>query len=70
MPMYDENGDLKELEIETNIVTCKNCRKKYKQLTFEQIPGFRDMSEDECPYCGFIHHKSMSIDYSNYKLED
>lgn len=70
MLMYDENGDLRDYEQQASIVTCSACKKKYKQIITEQVPGFRDTSEDECPYCGHINHTSMSVEYDNYEIKN
>ena len=51
-------------------VMCKNCGKTYRQIVEDQAAGFRMLSEDECPYCGNISKKSMSQEYTNFKLED
>lgn len=50
-------------------VKCKACGKYYRQRVEDQVPGFRIMSEDVCPYCNNINWKSMSVDYINSKLE-
>ena len=49
---------------------CKGCGKTYTQIYEEQMPGFRQVSYDECPYCGHVHGRSMSYDYMNKTLED
>lgn len=53
----------------TSIVTCKFCKKKYKQITQDQTPGFRDMEFDICPYCKEVNGKSMSEEYYNSKMD-
>ena len=47
--------------------TCKACNKEYECVKTEQTPGFRDMEENRCPYCGNVNEKSMTYDYSCYK---
>ena len=66
MPIYyNENGNLQEYDSWFNIVKCSACHKKYIQECEEQVPGFRDRSEDVCPYCGLINGSSMSVEYTN-----
>lgn len=58
-----------ELGISKSIVKCKHCGKKYKQVVEDQTPGFKDMEYDICPYCKKENGRSMSEEYSNYKIE-
>ncbi len=69
MLAYNENGELAEYEVSYGTTECPKCHKKYKQTTEEQVPGFRDMSYDICPYCGAENGKSMEVDYMNRKIE-
>ena len=57
-------------DTEVVIKVCKSCGKKYKSVIEEQMAGFRQSSEDECPYCGHVHMKSMSFEYTNSKIEE
>lgn len=66
---YNENGDLQEYESWANQVTCPACGKVYLQQCEDQVPGFRDRSEDICPYCKALNGSSMSVEYSNYPIE-
>ena len=66
---YNGDGDLEYFRESSNIVTCPKCNKKYKQFTEDQVPGFRDKSEDICPYCRNVNGTSMDVEYSNYKLD-
>jgi hypothetical protein len=50
-------------------VKCKACGKIYHQRIEDQVPGFRLMDEDICPYCKNVNGKSMSVEYENSKLE-
>ncbi len=50
------------------LVICPKCRRKYLQWTRDQVPGFRDMDYDTCPYCGNERGKSMTIEFHNQKL--
>ena len=70
MLYYNENGDLQDYATWSNIMVCPECKKPYRQDCEEQVPGFRDSSEDDCPYCGAINGRSMSVEYYNHKLTD
>jgi len=71
MPIYfNENGELQEYESWENIVVCPKCKKPYRQQCEEQVPGFRDMSYDTCPYCNADNGSSMSVEYSNTPMKD
>lgn len=67
---FNENGKLEDFAEETRIVVCKICGKRYRQSVEEQVPGFRDRSEDICPYCNKSNGSSMSEEYTNSKLSD
>ena len=68
---YNENGDLQNYaEITGLLVFCPKCHKPYRQDKEEQVPGFRDMDYDICPYCHNENGHSMSWEYSNYPLSD
>ena len=67
---YNENGDLQGLDSWADVVMCDNCCTPYRQEREEQPSGFREMSEDGCPYCGHVHSKSMDVDYYNYRMSD
>ena len=69
MLAYNENGELAEYDVSFGITECPKCHKKYKQTIEEQVPGFRDMSYDICPYCGSENNRSMEVDYNNSKIE-
>jgi len=71
MGFFNEDGDWEDRELETyeEIVTCSHCGKKYRQVSEEQIAGFRDRSEDICPYCHESNGSSMSWDYYNRPIE-
>ena len=68
MFMYDSWGELVELDEEERIVECNKCSNLYEQRLVEQVPGFRDMSYDTCPYCGYVNQKSMSYEFYNKSL--
>ena len=55
---------LEEVEID---VKCEKCGKTYSQIEKEQVPGFREMEYDICPYCNNIRGKSMTYEYLNSK---
>ena len=46
-------------------VTCPKCNKKFNSHVVEQIAGFRERSNNDCPYCGYVIESSMSWDYCN-----
>lgn len=58
------------LGITKNTVKCPHCNKTYIQEVEEQIPGFREMDYDICPYCNAENGRSMSEEYYNSKVED
>ena len=47
------------------VVECSHCKKKYVRYSEPQIPGFREKSEDICPYCSHINGYSMDYDYES-----
>jgi uncharacterized Zn-finger protein len=49
-------------------VTCPHCGKIYLQRTEEQVPGFRSVDEDICPYCGAENGRSMEVEFHNKKI--
>ena len=52
-------------------VICNLCGKRFRFMTEDQIPGFREMSILTCPHCGAELGRSMDIEYNNIrKLED
>lgn len=57
------------MDEQDSIITCRHCGKKYKQWTEEQIPGFREMDYDTCPYCNQDNGRSMSYEFHNEKLD-
>ncbi len=70
MQQYNENGDLADFAVEYGIKMCPKCRRKYKQRTEEQVPGFRDRDYDTCPYCGAENGSSMQVEFYNSKIGD
>lgn len=70
MQQYYENGDLADFAVEYGIKMCPKCRRKYKQRTEEQVPGFRDRDYDNCPYCGAENGSSMQVEFYNSKIGD
>ena len=57
------NDHYPEDYIEHNVV-CSICGKKFRFITEEQIPGFRQMDELRCPYCHTVVAKSMEHEFS------
>lgn len=68
MMAYDENGVLREFGEYDNIVVCKHCKKMYHQHTEEQVPGFRDIDDDICPYCKESNGRSGDVEFFNRAL--
>lgn len=68
MLAYNENGNLQEFEENSSIVLCSKCRMKYRQRTVEQVPGFREIDEDICPFCGYVNGRSSDVEFYNSKL--
>lgn len=52
------------------IVTCPDCKNKFKVLQVKQIPGYRNMEEQVCPYCNAIVKRSMEYDFYTEKYEE
>lgn len=67
---YNENGDLQNFQECENVCICKYCGKPYHQYCEEQVPGFRDRSDDICPYCHEENGSSMSEEYFNSPFSD
>ena len=67
---YNENGRLSEFEENNSIVKCSHCNKKYIQEQIDQMPGFREVDEDICPYCYAVNGRSGEVDYLNYKINE
>lgn len=70
MLSYDENGNLSEFEEDQQKVVCGKCHKTYLQETEEQVPGFREVDDDVCPYCGHVNGSSGEVEYFNHKLNE
>ena len=70
MKAYDENGNLREFEECENILVCNHCKKPYRQRTEEQVPGFRDVDDDICPYCHESNGRSGDVEFYNEPLSD
>ena len=70
MLAYDENGDLRGFEERENIVVCNHCKKPYIQRIEEQVPGFRDIDDDICPYCHESNGRSGDVEFYNEPLSD
>lgn len=65
---YNENGDMQDYDSYSNVVKCKHCGREYNQLVEEQVPGFKDRSYDDCPYCHENNGSSMEVEYTNSRL--
>lgn len=68
MLAYDENGIMREFEENDDIVVCTHCKKPYYQHTIEQVPGFRDVDDDICPYCKESNGRSGDVEFFNRAL--
>lgn len=68
MLAYDENGNMREFCEREGIVKCLYCNRLYKQRTEEQIPGFREVDDDICPYCNKSNGRSGDVEFYNYPL--
>lgn len=51
------------------VCTCKFCDKKYQSVLVEQTPGFRDMEDERCPYCGEVNRSSMEYEFSTQTID-
>ena len=67
---YNENGDLAKFEIDEGKVKCGHCGKIYYQERHEQVPGFREVDDDICPYCHESNGRSGDWEFFNRKIED
>lgn len=70
MAAYYGNGCVIPGTIEqyTEKKICPKCNKKFKSTKIEQIAGFREVSDNECPHCGYVIESSMGWDYYNSKF--
>lgn len=54
-----------------HIVNCKECGKRFRFITEDQVPGCRAMDELYCPYCKAKLAQSMEVEFSKVEgLED
>lgn len=65
-----KNDHIFDVQLEKELTNCKKCNKTYKCSKTEQQPGFRDMEEERCPYCGEINDRSMEYDYFCHQLSE
>lgn len=67
MAAYYGNGCVIPGTIEsyTDTKICPKCNKKFISKITEQIQGFRERSNNDCPYCGYVIESSMSWEYCN-----
>lgn len=68
MLAYDENGIMREFYEHEGIVKCLHCNRLYRQRTEEQVPGFREVDEDICPYCNKSNGRSGDVEFYNYAI--
>lgn len=67
MAAYYPNGNLIPGTLETisKRTICPKCKREYIENREEQVIGFRERSENVCPYCGYVLGSSMEWDYNN-----
>lgn len=65
MLAYNANGNLQWFEECREIVKCSHCNKAYHQYTVEQVPGFREVDDDICPYCNKSNGRSGDVEFFN-----
>ena len=70
MLAYDENGVLREFDEYKHIVVCRHCTRPYRQHTEDQVPGFREIDHDICPYCHNSNGSSGDVEFYNAALSD
>lgn len=68
MIAYNENGQLQEYEENDSVVECQHCGHSYLQHTVEQVPGFREVDDDICPYCNKSNGRSGDVEFYNKKM--
>ena len=56
--------------IEQEIKKCSHCGELYYCSETEQIPCYRDMEYDVCPYCNTENNRSMTFEYHCRKLSE
>ena len=67
---YNSEGNMQEFQEWTDAVVCAHCGQPYIRLCEEQVPGFRDKSEDICPYCHKSNGCSMETEYDSRKMTE
>lgn len=70
MLAYDADGVLCEFEENNFLAVCEKCRRIYCTDVRAQMPGFREMEDDCCPYCGNNRESSMSYEYHNSPINE
>ena len=45
------NDHCYDIPLENKVKKCKYCGEYYTCEKLEQVPGFRDIDEEVCPYC-------------------
>ena len=65
-----KNDHIFDVSIENELRNCPNCNKTYICVEEEQTPGFRDLEEERCPYCGSVNNRNMTYDYYCRRLSD
>lgn len=49
---------------------CPSCGRKFLTVQTEQIPGFRDLCDETCPYCKHTLRESMTYEFSTFKIDN
>ena len=65
MFFFNENGKIQEFDDYMKITCCSLCKMPYYQRITEQVPGFREVDEDRCPYCHHVNGRSGDVEYFN-----
>ena len=48
-------------------IVCPHCREVFECTEYEQVPGFRDMEDMYCPYCGKVVRSSMEYYFHTHR---
>ncbi len=62
------NDHFCDIPVEDKIRKCKYCGEYYRCEETEQMSGFREMDEENCPYCNKTNNQSMEYEYSCKKI--
>lgn len=66
MWIYNESGYLMYVDLR-QVETCRFCGCKFhRNIEFQSCDG--EISNDECPNCGFVHNTSTVFRFQNRKV--